>query len=243
MKICTKCKVEKNEEEFAFKNISKGNRRTCCRTCHSEYRRLKYIENKEKEIQKVKEYRQLNPERYTSEARKSQSENRTRRDIINSIVPKHRSYSKKAGRTIESNCEICNKTVYRTNLEVQNNQKKYCSSECLRETFKDVYYHYCKDVLKRDKRGLESNVTPEYLKYLLEEIQRNKCNITGLPIRIFNKKESKTLYGSASLDRIDSSIGYVEGNVQWVCLGVNYMKMNFSNDELIETIRLIKMQE
>ena len=26
--ICTKCKVEKSEEEFSFKNIEKGKRRT-----------------------------------------------------------------------------------------------------------------------------------------------------------------------------------------------------------------------
>ena len=240
MKICTKCKVEKEDEEFALKNSIKGSRRTCCRNCHSEYRRLKYIENREKEIQKVKEYRQLNPEKYTKQARKIQAENRTRVDLKSKIVPKHKSYSKKAGRTIEGKCPICENAIYLTLLEFNKNHKRFCKIECRQETFKDIYHHYCTDVLKRDKRGLESNVTPEYLKYLLEVVQENKCKITGLPIRIFNKKECKTLYDSASLDRIDSSIGYIEENVQWVCLGVNYMKMNFSNDELIKTISLIR---
>ncbi len=32
--ICTKCKVEKSEEEFSFKNIEKGRRRTVCKNCH-----------------------------------------------------------------------------------------------------------------------------------------------------------------------------------------------------------------
>ena len=78
------------------------------------------------------------------------------------------------------------------------------------------------------------------MKNLLEIKQNNKCNVTGLPIRLYNSNEKKNLYNSASLDRIDSSKGYIEENVQWVCLGVNYMKMNYSNEELLKTIKLIR---
>lgn len=93
---------------------------------------------------------------------------------------------------------------------------------------------------KRFKKDNINNVSLEYLKWLLEEKQNFKCNVTGLSIRLYKPNEKNILYNSASLDRIDSSKGYIEGNVQWVCLGVNYMKMNFSNDELFETIRLIR---
>lgn len=38
---------------------------------------------------------------------------------------------------------------------------------------------------------------------------------------------------SVSIDRIDSSKGYVKGNVQLVCQAVNYAKNKFSNEEFL----------
>jgi hypothetical protein len=222
--ICTKCKIDKVEEEFSFKS-GKTERRTQCKKCHSEYRKQKYIENKEKEISQVLEYRKLNPNKYTKEYKK--------------INYKHSSFSKKAGRIYESKCPICNNIVYVTLKELEINFIRYCSIECRSNTFKDEYEHYCSNINKRIKGCGNNNVTPEYLKLLMEK-QENKCAITNLPIRVYSNKEKNTLYESASLDRIDSKIGYIEGNVQWVCLGINYMKLNFSNEELIKTIELIK---
>ena len=48
-----------------------------------------------------------------------------------------------------------------------------------------------------------------YIKELLKE-QSGRCALSGLPI----VAEEKT--GTASLDRKDSSKGYVPGNVQWL---------------------------
>ena len=45
----------------------------------------------------------------------------------------------------------------------------------------------------------------------------------------------------ASSDRIDSSKGYVEGNVQWVVLGINYTKRNFKEEELFELLDIIAL--
>jgi hypothetical protein len=61
--------------------------------------------------------------------------------------------------------------------------------------------------------------------------QNKKCALTGLSIAFaetnigHDKGES-----SASLDRIDSSMGYVQENVQWVHKDVNMMKQGFSED-------------
>ena len=65
--------------------------------------------------------------------------------------------------------------------------------------------------------------------------QKRKCAYTGLgltfPKRSNNAgskiEENK---GTASLDRIDSSRGYVEGNVQWVHKDINRMKLDYSHD-------------
>ena len=46
----------------------------------------------------------------------------------------------------------------------------------------------------------------------------------------------------ASLDRIDPSIGYVQGNVEFVCYCVNVMKNDFTKDQMITFINQIKKQ-
>lgn len=241
--ICTKCKIDKTEDEFSFKNSNRNTRRTQCRKCHSNYRKEKYLENKEKELSQVRTYQKNNPEKYTREKQKEKSKKFVITDEC-LIIPEHKSYSKKAGRTIESLCKNpnCNNKVYLTQKEKNENFKRYCSWECRSIEFKSLYENYCSDVLKRCKGDCINNITPDYLKNLLEIEQKEKCNVTGIPIRLYESNEKKTLYNSASLDRIDSNFGYIEGNVQWVCLGINYMKMNFSNEELIKTINLIKKQ-
>jgi hypothetical protein len=44
---------------------------------------------------------------------------------------------------------------------------------------------------------------------------------------------------SASLDRIDSSKGYIKGNIQWVSRAVNYMKNDMSENDLLRIFDLI----
>jgi hypothetical protein len=54
----------------------------------------------------------------------------------------------------------------------------------------------------------------------LFEQQGRKCALTGEPIEL----QRGTSPFTASLDRIDSDIGYIEGNVQWVHTDINIMK-------------------
>ena len=46
---------------------------------------------------------------------------------------------------------------------------------------------------------------------------------------------------NASLDRIDSSKGYVEGNLQWVLSEVNMMKQQYSQDRFIEICKAVSI--
>lgn len=77
-------------------------------------------------------------------------------------------------------------------------------------------------------RGIEFAVTIEYLWDLFLR-QEKKCVFTGWSIGFnptYMDKKSKT----ASLDRIDSSKGYIEGNLQWVHRIVNKLKKNIPDD-------------
>lgn len=70
------------------------------------------------------------------------------------------------------------------------------------------------------------------LKYVWELFlaQEGKCILTGVQITL--PSCSKDTY-TASLDRIDNTQGYIEGNVQWVHKLVNRMKHVMNNKEFI----------
>jgi hypothetical protein len=78
----------------------------------------------------------------------------------------------------------------------------------------------------------EFSITIEYLWELFLS-QDKKCAFTGWPISFndtYNRRKTKT----ASLDRIDSTLGYVPGNVQWVHREVNKLKKNLTDERFIE---------
>jgi hypothetical protein len=91
-------------------------------------------------------------------------------------------------------------------------------------------------------RGLEFNVSIEYLEKLFIE-QNYKCKLSGLPIYIdtrrINYEHQKT---TASLDRIDSLLGYIQGNLQWVHVDVNYMKLDHNQEYFIFICKAIACQ-
>jgi hypothetical protein len=57
---------------------------------------------------------------------------------------------------------------------------------------------------------------------------------------IFRKgKRGGTRNQTASLDRIDSTKGYLVGNVQWVHKDINNIKQDYTVDELMKYCELI----
>ena len=71
----------------------------------------------------------------------------------------------------------------------------------------------------------------------LYQKQNGICALSGIPIT-FNST-SRICDGTASLDRIDSSKGYVEGNVQWVHKDINFMKQDYDQEHFIEMCRKV----
>src|SRR5436190_1477500 len=79
--------------------------------------------------------------------------------------------------------------------------------------------------LSAGHRGFEFDITPEYGLELLER-QGYRCALSGMEIRLARsvRRHQYRAETTASIDRIDSSLGYVRGNVQWVHKDVNRMK-------------------
>lgn len=84
------------------------------------------------------------------------------------------------------------------------------------------------------RKKFEYSVSKEYLWNLFKK-QDELCSLTKLPIKFSKKGNEQT----ASLDRIDSSKGYIEGNVQWLHKDVNNIKQDYSMDEFVRYCRLI----
>ena len=78
-------------------------------------------------------------------------------------------------------------------------------------------------------RGYEWNITPEFIDTIYTE-QQGRCALSGIHIGW-----SKTGWDhSASIDRIDNDLGYIESNVQLVYKRVNMMRGSLSVEEFIE---------
>ena len=94
------------------------------------------------------------------------------------------------------------------------------------------YLTALKNAAKR--RNIEFSVSYEYLWDIFLK-QNRKCAYSGIEI-FFSRSNIEHINGdyTASLDRIDSSLGYVEGNVQWVHKRVNIMKGNMDEQEFFD---------
>lgn len=76
------------------------------------------------------------------------------------------------------------------------------------------------------KRGLEFNLSKEYIKATLEK-QNYKCFYTGE--KLINGKD---IFTQPSIDRIDSNKGYIKGNIVICTVIANTMKQELTIDNL-----------
>lgn len=87
---------------------------------------------------------------------------------------------------------------------------------------------------KACRRGMSFIIPIEHGWEMLTK-QGFACAISGLPIRMASESEKRRgIEETASLDRINSSHGYIYGNVQWVHKAVNRMKKDYNEDRFID---------
>jgi len=69
------------------------------------------------------------------------------------------------------------------------------------------------------------------------QLQRGKCIFSGLDLTFATTVHATD--GTASLDRIDSSLGYQSDNIQWIHKDLNRMKGNLSDKDFFNWVNLI----
>jgi len=150
-------------------------------------------------------------------------------------------------------CVFCNKIEAYTNIQALKRHKKNNSGGCLSCVRKNTspigsesplwkgvgelpmaYVHNLRNAATR--RNIEFKVTPEYMWQIFLNQHRN-CKLSGLELSFRPRTNERT--GTASLDRIDRTKGYITGNVQWVHKVVNEMKWAKTDDELIYWCNII----
>lgn len=164
--------------------------------------------------------------------------------IILDITPKILPNGKKAYLCECVNCGNKSYVSFSTLRYSKSNKCNYCCLQDIKRPDnyiiipKSVWNRY-KENAKR-KREKEFSISKEYGEELYLK-QNGKCALTGLNIGFIkrNRDKKRCYYMQASLDRIDSSKGYVEGNVQWVHKDVNMMKWALSQDRFIFLCKLI----
>lgn len=155
------------------------------------------------------------------------------------VVSKSESKTKNRGVLWLCLCDCGKELLIPSNSLTSGNTKSCGCKQYLIEKHKDLIPSSYINTIKQNaiKRNIEYTVSEDYLYSLFN----GYCKISGLPIKFQENKyqRDKTKRGTASLDRIDSSKGYIEGNVQWTHKVVNIMKNNQSDTEFIDLCHTI----
>lgn len=89
------------------------------------------------------------------------------------------------------------------------------------------------------KRKIEFNITIEFL-WDLFIYQQGCCAISGVVLKIDSTSQEIT----ASIDRIDNSKGYVEGNLQWIHKDINWrLRRDMSMTDLKNWSKIIERHQ
>lgn len=99
----------------------------------------------------------------------------------------------------------------------------------LTKNYKLLSLYYFRSIKRgADDRNLEFCITPKVVYSKFVE-QGGRCALSGCPI-FLNPKLGDNHKQTASLDRIDSTKGYLLDNIQWVHKDINMLKRNFGEE-------------
>jgi len=164
---------------------------------------------------------------------------------------------------IKINCDNCGEPFLRVEKEVRRSQKlgrrNFCSRSCVGKAIggtnfgdsrntdtshlhiinRDEFTGFRWYLRKAKQRFKECNLDLQYIKDLFEK-QKGICVYSKVILEHPSYRESNNHINTASLDRIESSKGYVKGNVQFISIAMNHMKSNMTHKKTLELIDIIK---
>ena len=154
-------------------------------------------------------------------------------------------------------CEFCSKEFERSAAELKRNRKKgrktYCSLKCSGKTEanrkhisalglkygrrgseKDEFSPFRTHLRRSKRRKHDSTITLQDLKEQWDK-QNGRCAYTNVKLEHVGDHNHQ-----ASLDRIDSSKGYIKGNIQWTSVTCNHAKNGMAHDGMVEFLNCVR---
>ena len=132
-------------------------------------------------------------------------------------------------RSLSKNCTFCRNQAFGVTKSPY-----WLGGEFISSTLYTTYK------LSANKRNLSFNISIKDMEDIWNK-QSGKCVYTNIELTLAKRNRDKDF--NASLDRIDSSIGYEVGNIQWVLKEVNFMKITLSNKRFLELCKIITDNE
>jgi len=147
-------------------------------------------------------------------------------------------------KVIETICDYCKEVFYFSGGRAHYNRhvNHFCSKKCSQlsqrlypfNPLKDLRYRMLSGAKRRAKtKGFTFNLTLDDIPEIPEY-----CVVLG--IKIEPNPDKVVWNNSPSLDRIDSSLGYVKGNVRIISHRANSLKSNATVEELLLVLKDLK---
>ena len=151
----------------------------------------------------------------------------------NKEYSKDKSQAKGKGRGYVTQCKQC-RNSYSSSEKVLRSKREKAPFLRKKHRISSIYWS---SVTNARNRGLEHSITREYLNELFE-IQKGLCYYTNQPM-LKDITETENNDDSVSIDRFDSSKGYIKGNIvlcKWI---VNRMKNDLDFNQFLNIISQI----
>ena len=160
-------------------------------------------------------------------------------------------------------CDYCGIHFEKDSSEVKRNKqlarKIFCSRSCVGKNNtpilllhrnmdrsglnpsnrKDEFSLFRKHLRKIRDRDVNCNITLEDLLDIWNK-QKGKCIYSKVELQPSKYKSSNNQIYTLSIDRIDSSKGYIKDNTQFISIAMNHMKNNMTHEQTLELIEILK---
>lgn len=170
---------------------------------------------------------------------------------------------KQIRKKVEVHCYNCNASIMKDDSEVKRNERlgrnNFCSISCSKKIPENlemlnslrVYAHltpanrrneytgFREHLIRAKRRSKDVNITLHDLKDIWEE-QKGICPYSKVQLEFVKLKDKNNPIYTMSLDRKDSTLGYIKGNIQFISIAMNLMKNSMTEEEMQELLHILK---
>ena len=122
-------------------------------------------------------------------------------------------------------------------MENAEKKKRYYEKLAL-DVNRSLRYHFSAARKSATKRNIGFYITEDTIVKLWKK-QKGKCALSGIEMTLTHGTSAAMNPTKISVDRIDNSQGYVDGNVQLILWQANAAKSVWSNQQLIEMCKAV----